>query len=160
MLFFKKYYVNTTEKVDVISITPDLKYAIRDSQAPEGLLTAIVPQPGAGLTIMMSVEEAIEELKTVLDVFATEAGKIKDKLKRERDLGPIIQSALLGRSVHIPFQDAKLLIDPYDEVLLLDFEKKGGRREFIVQVLSEAPCPSKQQAAPRGKPLGKVGGKR
>lgn len=143
--FSKRYYVNTTEEVDVISIIHELEYALRDSKGPEGLLTAIVPHPGAGLVVITPIPEVIEELKTTLDVFGSEAGTAKDRLKKEREIGPIIQSAILGRTVHIPFEEGELMIDPYDDVLLLDFEHKKGRREFIVQIISEAPAPEQQQ---------------
>ena len=148
MLFFKKYYVNVTEEVNAISIIHDLQYAIRDSKSPDGLLTVIVPEPGAGLALIPNISEVIEELKVSLDVFGSEAGNAQDKLKREREVGPIVQSAILGRTLHIPFQEAKLLIDPYDEVFLLDFEHKKRRREFIVQIISEAPPAENEKQQP------------
>jgi len=147
MLFFKKYYVNTTEEVDAKSIIHDLQYAIQDSKAPEGLLTVIVPDSGAGLAIINPNDELIEEMKTTFDVFGADTGTIVDNLKREKDIAPIIQAAIMGRTIHLPFQDCKLLLDPYDEVILFDFEKKSGRREFVVQIISEAPAEDKQQQA-------------
>lgn len=147
MLFLKRYYIDTTDEVDVISVIHDLKYALRDSKSPEGLLTAIVPAPGASLVLMPAIDEVIEELKASVQVFGAEAGTAKDKLKREINVGAVVQSTILGRTVHIPFQEGKLLIDPYDDVFLFDFEPKKGRREIIVQVFSEAPPP--QQGAGR-----------
>lgn len=145
MLYFKTCYVNVTDDIDVIKITHDLKYAIRDSKSPDGLITAIIRSPGAGLALMPNIPEAIDELKVSIDVFGAEAGTAKDKLKREKEIGAIVQSTILGRTIHIPFQEGKLLIDPYDEVFLLDFEHKRGRREFTLQVISEAPAGEQQQ---------------
>lgn len=151
MFFFKRCYVNTTEETDVISVIHELRYAIRDSKGPEGLLTAITPRPGAGFVIMSLVPELVDELKASFEVFGSEAGVSKDGLKREFEVGPHIQAAILGRTVHIPFQEGRLLIDPYDDVLLVDFEHKRARREFIVQVISETPAAEAGQKVPVGR---------
>lgn len=149
MLFIKRCYANVTASVDVKAISHDIKYAIRDSKSPDGLLTVVIPQSGAGLVVMPAIPEAMEELKTTMDMFGAEAGSARDALKRERDIGPIIQSALLGRTVHLPFTDSKLILDPYDEVLLVDFEKKVGRREFVIQIVSEAPSAEAPKKGPQ-----------
>jgi len=155
MFFFKKSYIETTDEVDIIPVIHEVKYAIRDSKGPDGLLTVIVPQPGAGLVLIPAIEEVLQELKTTLEVFATETGLAKDRLKREREVGPIIQSAILGRSLQIPFQDGELAVDPYDEIFLVDFVKKSERREILIQVISEAAGqPALGQAPVPGQPMG------
>ena len=156
MFFFKKSYVDTTDEVDIISIIHEVKYAIRDSKGPDGLLTVIVPQPGAGLVLIPAIDEVLGELRTTLEVFATETGSAKDRLKREREVGPIIQSAILGRSLNIPFQDGELTVDPYDEIFLVDFVKKSERREILIQVISEAAGQGAQGQQPQmpGPPMG------
>ena len=148
MLFTKRYYVNTTDEVDVISVIHECRYAIRDSKSADGLLTAVATQAGAAFVIMPAIQDAIDELKASMDVFGAEAGSAPDRLKRERAIGPIVQSAILGRTVHLPFHDGMLILDPYDEVFLVDFERKGGRREFVVQIISDAAPPV---AAPQPK---------
>lgn len=150
MLFTKRYYVNTTDEVDVISVIHECRYAVRDSKSSDGLLTAIVPQSGASLVIMPAISDVIDELKASMDVFGSEAGSAVDKLKRERAIGPIIQSTILGRTVHVPFQDGALILDPYDEIFLVDFERWRGRREIVIQILSEAvPSPEATKVGKR-----------
>lgn len=51
MIFLKNYFVNTTKEVDYIPVIHDVRYAIRDSQAVNGLVTVTVPASGAGLMI-------------------------------------------------------------------------------------------------------------
>jgi thiamine phosphate synthase YjbQ (UPF0047 family) len=64
-------------------------------------------------------------------------------------VAPRVQSALLGRSIHLPFADGKLCLDPYTDILCCDFDARGGRREIIVQVFCEsAPAAPPQQEYP------------
>lgn len=151
MQFFKRCYVNTTADIDCLKITHDVKYAIRDSKSPEGLLTIVVPESGAGLVVMPDIPEAQDELKATFAVFGGEGGAAKDKLKRDTDIAPVVQSAVMGRVLNLPFQDSKVLTGHYDEIFLVDFVKKPARREFIIQIISEAPA-DQQKAPAKGAP--------
>ncbi len=149
MTFLKSYFVNTTAEVDLLSVTSDVKYAIRDSQGKNGLVTVIVPGAGAAVTCLEPVPEVMEELKVAFEVFAGEGTTAKDKKKEDVLVNPRVQSAIMGRSLSIPLKDAKLVLDPYEEIYLVDFDKKVRRREFMVQVFAEAEAPAgPQKGAP------------
>lgn len=151
MTFLKSYFINTTEEVDVLNISNDVKYAIRDSGGKDGLATVIVSGPGAGVTTLESIPEVIEELKVAFEVFAGEGATAKDKKKEEVQVNPRVQAAILGRSVSIPIKDARFVLDPYEEIFLVDFDKKVRRREFKVQIMTQAEGQQPQQAG-RGAP--------
>lgn len=51
MVFLKSYFVSTTKETDCIPILHDVRFAIKDSQIPEGLVTITIPGPEAGLRI-------------------------------------------------------------------------------------------------------------
>lgn len=58
MIFLKNYFVDTTEKTDCIPIIHDVRFAIRDSQMKEGLVTITLPAGEAGLVL---APETIQE---------------------------------------------------------------------------------------------------
>lgn len=143
MNFLKSYFVNTTVDVDFLPITSDLKYAIRDSQAKEGLATITIPGAGAGVTILEPISEVIEELKVVIETYAGEGeSRGKDKRKEEVYIAPRVLASLIGRSVSVPIRDSKLVLDPYEEVYLIDFDKKIRRREFFVHIITSDAAPA------------------
>jgi thiamine phosphate synthase YjbQ (UPF0047 family) len=144
MLFLKRCYVNTTDEVDVIPITHDLRYAIRDSKSSDGMITVTSPEYGVGFVMAPAIKEVLDEIRASIEVFGAEGGIVKDRLKRERELGPIIQSIMLGKSIHLIFEDGDLIMDVCDEIYLFDFLKKRGRREFLIQVIADTPTPKKQ----------------
>ena len=147
MIVLKHYYVNTTKEVDFLSIIHDVRYAIRDANAKDGLVTVIVPDSSAALTIIEPIPAVIEELKIAFEIFAGEGATATDRRKVTIDISPRVQAAMLGRSLSIPLKDGKLIIDPYEEIYLIDFDKTGKRRQFCVQVMVEdAP------AKPAGQP--------
>jgi secondary thiamine-phosphate synthase enzyme len=149
MAFFKKYYVNTTENVDLLPVTSDVRYAVRDSQAKDGLVTIMVPGPGASPLIFEPMSEVIEELKIAFELFAGEGGVSTDKRKEKVAVAPRVQSAVIGRSLCIPLVNGQLLMDPYEEIYIADFDKNAKRREFVVQVMpSEPAAPQQAQGRP------------
>jgi len=134
-----------------LQITSDVRFAIRDSQAKNGLVTIFIPGPGAALTVFEPLDEVKEELKVSLEALAEGEKKGKDKRKEEVDIAPRVLASLVGRSVAIPFKDAKLVMAPYEEIFLIDFEKEAARREFFVQVIGEDAAPQ-GQPPPKGAP--------
>ncbi|EKD42801.1 MAG: hypothetical protein ACD_73C00014G0001, partial [uncultured bacterium] len=49
-----------------------------------------------------------------------------------------IRAAMLHSSIVIPIKDGKLLLGPWQEVIVVDFDDKVGRREINIHVLGEA----------------------
>jgi secondary thiamine-phosphate synthase enzyme len=153
MIFLKSYFVNTTPETDFLPIMADVKYAIRDSQAKNGLVSIHVPGPAAAVTVFEPLPELIEELKIAFETFASESTQGKDKRKEDVFIAPRVQATLIGRSLSLPVKDGRVLIEPYEEVFLIDFDKKTGRREYYINIVAEdqAPPPKQQQPQQRKK---------
>jgi len=135
MIFLKNYYTRTTEKVDVISIHADVMYAVRDSEAMEGLVTITSPAGGAAITVIEKLPEAYDALKDALAVYPAEGKKATTRRKEEIDLGARVKAAMLGRSLSVPLKDGRLMLGHREEVILIDCEATARRREYVVQVM-------------------------
>jgi len=81
----------------------------------------------------------VAQFKETLEIFPGE-GETLSRRKEPIPVAPRIKAAMLGKTVHIPFKDSKLILGPREEVVVIDFEKTGKRREFYVQVMGEAPA--------------------
>lgn len=57
MIFLKNYFVSTTGQTDITPIIHDVRFAIRDSQMKEGLVTITLPEEGASLVIAQEVNK-------------------------------------------------------------------------------------------------------
>ena len=143
MIFLKKYYINTTEGVDCIPVTHEVKYTIRDSTCQGGVATILLPEGGAGVIIA-------EPLPAVLDAFkqhwealrgssTVQEATTNDLRKREVAVWPRLMGATVGSTVQVPFSNSVLLLDPYAEIFVVDFDPVARRREVIVQIMGEPP---------------------
>jgi len=61
----------------------------------------------------------------------------KNRRKEEVELGPRLASAILGRSLTIPFADGRPLLGVREEPLIIDFESNPRRLEFKIQIMGE-----------------------
>lgn len=137
MIFLKNYFTRTSEKIDVISIHADVMYAIRDAGATQGLVTITAPAPGAAITVLELLDDAVQAMKEALSVYPAEGKKATTRRKEEVDIGARVKAAMLGRSLSLPFTEGKILLSSREEVVLIDCETTGKRREYAVQVMSE-----------------------
>jgi secondary thiamine-phosphate synthase enzyme len=137
MIFLKNYYTRTTDKVDVISIHADVMYAVRDSEAIEGLVTITSPAGGAAITVIEKLPEAHDALKEALAVYPAEGKKATTRRKEEIDLGARVKAAMLGRSLSVPLKEGKLMLGHREEIILIDCETTAKRREYVIQVMGE-----------------------
>lgn len=100
-------------------IIHDVRYAIRDSQMTDGLVTIHIPGDGASLLL-------------------TKEGEPKNL--RERFKNPAGAGLSAGvSSLSLPFQKKELVLEPKQMIYLIDTTAKEKRREFWVQVMGEAP---------------------
>lgn len=139
MIFLKKYYFNTTTNVDCLAVTHELRYAIRDAGIENGVAYVCVPKPGAAVLIGESQQEAVEGMLAVFEAWRSQVSQeeMRDHWQRNVAVLPRVQSAILGRSIHVPFAEGRLCLDAYSDVLLCDLENEGLRREVIIQVMGD-----------------------
>lgn len=67
-------------------------------------------------------------------------GSSQDKVGRKSRTGPNhchLMAALVGLSVTISFDQGRLLISPFHDILAFDFEPNSGRREFQITIVGE-----------------------
>lgn len=154
MIFLKSYFVNTTSNVDVVSIIHEVNRAVRESNIPDGLVTVSAPGPGAAVTIIEPLPDIVAGLKNTLQAFSGGLADTKNRRKEEIEIRPRVLAAMIGKSVQLPAKAGKLVIGPREEIVIVDMEKGGLRREFYVQVMGDAPQQAQQPqrgAPPRRK---------
>jgi thiamine phosphate synthase YjbQ (UPF0047 family) len=151
MILLKNYFVDTTEDIDLISIIHEINRSIRESKITDGLATIVVPSPGGALLVAEPLPEVIEGLKGAIRVFPGEGTEAKNRKKEEFAIWPRVAASMIGKTLAIPFAGGKLVLGAREEVLLVDLETTGRRREFYVQASGEAPQQDEPQrgAAPR-----------
>ncbi len=138
MIFLRNYYANTTSKTDALLVTEDIKRAVRESGILQGLITVLVPGGTAGVVMLENDPKLREEYKLWIEqqVSAKSGSRPARKSGTGKDEAHL-RAALVGAQISIPLQNGKPMLGAWQEVVLLDFEDKVGRREFTIQIMGE-----------------------
>lgn len=133
-----KAYLSVTPGTDILDLTFDVKKAIRDSKIQEGMAVVISP---SGTTAICLLENDPELHKAAAQLMEDLIIETKDKAPKVRSgTGPNhchMRASLLSRSVIVPISLGDLLVDPWQQILAIDFDKKQGRKEIIIQIYGD-----------------------
>ena len=127
--FMKSFYVNTSKDIDLILLSHEVRTALREVKAETGNALVIVPFPGAGLVVLGSSGEDMEGLRKGLREFHQKC----------------VVACFLPKCLVLPIDKGRLIIEPWQEIYLVDYEIMGKRRELQVKFtpdVQEAKKPS------------------
>src|SRR3990167_8777569 len=117
MLLIRNFFVDTTKGLDLLKIIHEVRRVVKEANTENGTVTVVIVNPGAGLAILDPLEK-FEEIKKALEPQVA-SGLIR---------------SLLPKSLVLPFEKGKLLIEPCQEIFLIDYDTTARRREFKVHV--------------------------
>jgi len=134
----RKLTYDTKATGNLINITNDLARTLKDTNFQIGNLTAFVSGSTAGIT-----------------TFEYEPGLIRDVGEFYENLVPSnryyhhdetwgdangfshIRATLTGQSLTIPFENGRLLLGIWQQVVLAEFDNRPRKREITIQIIGE-----------------------
>jgi thiamine phosphate synthase YjbQ (UPF0047 family) len=138
MIFLRNYFVDTTDSLDCISVVHEMMRTIRESGMNDGLITIMIPEPGAGIGIIEPLPDIIQKFKEAAASFPGAGEVTKNRRKDDISILPRVAAAMLGKSASIPLKGQRPVLGAREEPVLLDFTQEGRRREFYIQIMGES----------------------
>ena len=114
----KNYFISTTPHLDLFMISHEIRLTLREGQVDTGYVLVSLPTGGAGLLVIE--KGADSDIKKLISQETTK----------------VLLRILLPKATVLPVEKGKLLMDPWQEVYLVDYDNSGRRREFWVQTFS------------------------
>jgi secondary thiamine-phosphate synthase enzyme len=130
-------FVKTSDRTDVVDLTPKVLQEIGRSGVSNGAVTLFVPGSTAALTTIEYESGAIHDLKEAIERMAPEGMYYKHNERWGDGNGYAhVRAAMLGPSLHIPLVEGKLTLGTWQQIVLLDFDNRPRERHIVVQVLA------------------------
>jgi secondary thiamine-phosphate synthase enzyme len=125
--------VRTTDRVDVVDVTPDVRAAVPAS-TDRGVCTVFVPHTTAGVVVNEHEARLLEDLERALGrLVAPDAGYAHDEIDDNADAH--LRAVLLGASVSVPVADGDLALGTWQSILLVECD---GPRTRSLEVRTAA----------------------
>jgi len=127
--------VSTRGQGDINDLTEAVAAAVRQAGARDGLATVFVVGSTAGITTMEFEPGAVADLAELFEELAPRDGDYRHHLTWGDDNGSShARASLVGPSLSVPFEDGRLLLGTWQQIVLLEFDTRGRTREIVIQV--------------------------
>jgi secondary thiamine-phosphate synthase enzyme len=133
-----RHSVTTRGQGDIQDITGVVVRAVSESELASGLVTVFVVGSTAALTTIEFEPGAVADFNRLFEELAPRDAEYDHHQRWGDDNGSShVRAALLGPSLTIPFIDEALVIGTWQQIVLVEFDTRGRKREIVMQVIGD-----------------------
>ncbi len=134
----ERFGVHTRGDADVVDITPHVQQAVDRSGLVHGVATVFIPGSTAGISTIEFEPGLRQDLPAAFERIAPRnIPYAHDATWHDGNGHAHVRSSLVGTSLSVPFENGKLILGTWQQVVLLDFDNRPRQREVVVQIMGE-----------------------
>lgn len=133
----EKIFLESKGQNEIIEITDRVEKIVKKSKIKEGVCLIFSLGSTAGLTTIEYEQGLLNDFQQFLKKWVPDHSHY-EHCKRWGDCNAVshILSSLMKTFLLIPFQEGRLLLGPWQNIVFIDFDKRPRKREIIVQLFS------------------------
>ncbi len=134
----KTIHLSTKGNCDLIDITAEIAKEINNSGISNGIATVFVAGSTAGVTTIEFENGLISDFKEMWS--RNVPSNISYQHDRRWGNGngySHVRASLQGPSIVVPFQNKKMMLGTWQQIVLVDFDNRPRGRDIILQLLGE-----------------------
>jgi secondary thiamine-phosphate synthase enzyme len=130
--------VSTKGKTDLLDITEDVERLLENSQLNKGSLTVFVVGSTAAITTFEYEPGLIKDVSELYErIIPSNEHYHHDDTWGDANGFSHLRAALQGPSLTVPFNDGKLLLGRWQQIVLAEFDNRARKRQIVVQIMGE-----------------------
>jgi secondary thiamine-phosphate synthase enzyme len=138
MITTHTHHVSTKGQGDARDVTAVVERVVVESGARAGIATTFVVGSTAAMTTLEFEPGVVHDLDKALASLAPAEGDYRHHLRWGDDNGSShVRAALVGPSVVVPFNDGKLMLGTWQQIVLLELDTQARRRQLVIQIMGE-----------------------
>ena len=123
---------------DMKDLTGLLSDRLEASGLRAGTVTLFVPGSTAGLTTIEYESGLVRDFSDLMEKIAPSGTSYSHDMKWGDGNGfSHLRASLLGPSLVVPFQDGRLMLGTWQQVIFVDFDNRGRSRTVFLQFMGE-----------------------
>ena len=138
MITTKKIGLQSKGHCNIIDITSQVAKQVAEANVNNGIVTLFVAGSTAGLT---TIEYESGVLSDFQDMWQR---NVPDNISYKHDQRwgdgngySHVRASLIGASLVIPFEDKRLSLGTWQQIVLVDFDNRPRSRQVILQIMGE-----------------------
>jgi secondary thiamine-phosphate synthase enzyme len=134
----EKISLNTRGNPDLIDITGQVARLLEAAKLQRGSVTVFVVGSTAAITTFEYEPGLVRDVRDLFErLIPTKAHYQHDETWGDANGFSHLRAALQGPSLVIPFENGKLCLGTWQQVVLAEFDHRPRKREIIVQISGE-----------------------
>ena len=130
--------LQTKGHCDVVDITPQVAGQVVESGIKSGTVTVFVAGSTAGVTTIEYESGVIADLQQAWErTVPSDIPYAHDRRWGDGNGYSHVRASLLGCSLVVPFNDRRLTLGTWQQIVLVDFDNRPRSRQVILQVAGE-----------------------
>ena len=138
MVVTKQISLQTKGECDIIDITPQVEGQVAEAGINSGTVTVFVAGSTAGIA---TIEFESGLLSDFRDMWQRNVPKNipynHDRRWGDNNGYSHVRASLLGASLVVPFNDKRLTLGTWQQIVLVDFDNRPRSRQVILQIMGD-----------------------
>jgi len=129
---------STKGEVDMIDVTRMVQRAVEESGLKRGIVTVFVPGSTGAVTTIEYEPGLLKDFPKVLERVAPKGEEYEHHLRWHDWNGHShCRAALLGPSLTVPFEDGRLQLGTWQQIVFVELDVRPRERELVLQIIGE-----------------------
>ena len=138
MVVTRKISLQSKGNCDIIDITPQVEKQVAETNINSGTATVFVTGSTAGVSTIEFEPGLLSDFKGMWERNAPQNIHYDhDRAWGEGNGYSHVRASLLGASLVIPFNDKRLSLGTWQQVVLVDFDNRPRSRQIILQIMGD-----------------------
>jgi len=138
MVVTKKISLESKGHCDIIDITPQVEQQVAETGIRNGTVTLFVSGSTAGISTIEFESGLLSDFQSMWERnVPRDIPYNHDRRWGDGNGYSHVRASLLGASLVIPFDDKKLTLGTWQQIVLIDFDSRPRSRQVIVQIMGE-----------------------
>lgn len=134
----KRLEISTKGNCDIVDITEGLFGKLAETKLNDGIVNISIIGSTAGITTCEYEDGLVQDLKELFDKLIPQGKSYNhDRAWHDGNGHAHLRASLLGPSLTIAFNEGKLILGTWQQVILIDFDNRSRKREINLQFIGQ-----------------------
>ena len=138
MVVTKKINLQTKGECDIVDITPQVARQVAEADIENGTVTVFITGSTAGVSTIEFEPGLLSDFQGMWERNVPKNILYKhDRAWGESNGYSHVRASLLGASLVIPFNNKRLTLGTWQQIVIVDFDNRPRSRQIILQIMGE-----------------------
>jgi len=138
MVVTKKISLQSKGHCDIIDITPQVEQQVAETDINSGTVTLFVAGSTAGVSTIEFESGLLSDFQSMWErTIPKDIPYNHDRRWGDGNGYSHVRASLLGASLVVPFNDKRLTLGTWQQIVLVDFDNRPRSRQIILQIMGD-----------------------